>query len=171
MKTTLSRINKIWNIEPFKITALWNNGEVREIDFSPMFKRWQKDKCTLLLPLMDYEIFKTVKVSDTKTLCWNNVPISHTLNGKLHTSPLDLCPDTLYKESRLINKSEPLNIGSILKETRKRFRLTQKQIAVNCGTTHAYIARIEKGETNVQVDTLNRIIELGMGRKLHLEIL
>lgn len=167
---TLPRITKILKVEPFKVTTIWNNAEVREIDFTSMFERWKKENNTLLFPLMDYEKFKDVSVLDNLTLCWKNIPVIFTFDGKTQTSPLDLDPDTLYKESRLIRKVEPLRIGFLLRKIRKKAGLTQTDVALNSGTTRNYISRIEKGETDIQLETIKRIVELGMGKKLHLQI-
>ncbi len=59
----LTRISKITNIEPFKITILWNNGEVRIVDFTKFFEGWKKsNNPPHLLKLSDWEVFKKVSV-------------------------------------------------------------------------------------------------------------
>jgi DNA-binding XRE family transcriptional regulator len=164
------KITKIMSVVPFKITALWNGEEVREIDFVPLLERWEKEQNLLFLQLVDEAKFQSVFVSETGTLAFSAVKIHHILNGQPHTSPLDFDPNMLYDESHLIKRIEPLRVGLLLKNSRKRYGLTQQEIADKSGTTRAYIARIEKGETDVQVDTLKRIVELGMGRKLKVQI-
>jgi DNA-binding XRE family transcriptional regulator len=164
------KISKIMSVEPFKIAALWNNTEVREIDFAPLFERWEKEQNSLFLQLNDEAKFQSVFISETGTLAFSAVKINHLLNGHAHSSPLDFDPTMLYNVSRLIKSIEPLLVGKLLKNSRKRYGLTQQEIADKSGTTRAYISRIEKGETDIQVDTLKRIVELGMGRKLKVQI-
>ena len=166
----LPRISKILSIEPFKIQLLWNTSEVREIDFTVFFDKWSKEGNESLLRLNNYENFKTAQVSDEHTLIWHNIPVSFTFKGETKTAGLDLDPDVLYKDSRLIKKMERIAIGSILKKAREESNLTQLQVANNSGTTRNYISRIENNQSEIQINTLQKIIELGIGRKLKLEI-
>ena len=53
---SLPRITKILKIEPFKILLLWNNAEVREIDFTPLFQKWEKER--------NYKYFTTDGILD-----------------------------------------------------------------------------------------------------------
>lgn len=166
----LPRIIKILEIKPFKLLLLWTTSEVREIDFSSSFERWSKQGDKNLLRLQNYDDFKQVKISEGRTLVWNNLPVSFTFDGKTITGGLDLDPDVLYENSRLIKKVERISIGSILKKAREESNLTQTQVAQNSGTTRNYISRIENNQSEIQLNTLQKIIELGIGRKLKLEI-
>jgi transcriptional regulator with XRE-family HTH domain len=49
--------------------------------------------------------------------------------------------------------------GDILKDRRKKMKLTQQQLADKVGKERSYIARIEKGETDMQVSSLLRIAQ------------
>jgi DNA-binding XRE family transcriptional regulator len=167
----LPRITKIIQVEPFKIQLLWNNSEVREIDFDIFFKKWVTENNQNLLRLENYEDFKQVTLSDEKTLIWHNLSTSFTFKGQNIIAPLDLDPDVIYENSRLIKKVERISIGYLLKKAREEANLTQLQVAQNAGTTRNYISRIENEQSEIQLDTLQKIIELGMGRKLKLEII
>ena len=167
----LPRITKIIQVEPFKIQLLWNNSEVREIDFDVFFKKWAVENNQNLRRLENYEDFKQVTLSDEKTLIWHNLSTSFTFKGQNIISPLDLDPDVIYENSRLIKKVERISIGYLLKKAREEANLTQLQVAQNSGTTRNYISRIENEQSEIQLDTLQKIIELGMGRKLKLEII
>ena len=166
----LPRITKILGIQPFNLQLLWNTSEVREIDFSNFFDKWSKEKNESLLRLKNYEDFKQVQVSAERTLVWNNLSVPFTFRGEAKTAGLDLDPDVLYENSRLIKKVERISIGSILKKAREESNLTQTQVAQNSGTTRNYISRIENNQSEIQLNTLQKIIELGIGRKLKLEI-
>ena len=170
MKSLLPRITKILEITPFKLQLLWTTSEVREIDFNKFFDKWSKESNETLLRLKNFEDFKQVQVSEEKTLVWNNLPVSFTFNGETITGGLDLDPDVLYENSRLIKKIERISIGSILKKAREESNLTQTQVAQNSGTTRNYISRIENNQSEIQLDTLQKIIELGIGKKQKLEI-
>lgn len=48
--------------------------------------------------------------------------------------------------------------GVILKDRRKELKLTQQQLADRTGTQRSYIARVEKGETDIQLSSFFRIL-------------
>jgi hypothetical protein len=99
---TLPRILKIVSIEPFKITTLWNTGEVRINDLSMLLT----DPNSNLIVLHDATVFMQAAVSEERTLYWPNVMQSITLSTRTITAPLDLDPDTLYSQSTLLRKSD-----------------------------------------------------------------
>jgi len=45
-------ITKILKIEAFKILVMWDNGELRVIDFAKNFDSWKKENNITLLPLL-----------------------------------------------------------------------------------------------------------------------
>ncbi|WP_455592265.1 helix-turn-helix domain-containing protein [Bacteroides sp.] len=47
--------------------------------------------------------------------------------------------------------------GEILRDRRKALKLTQQQVAEKVGTARSYIARIERGETDIQMSSFFRI--------------
>jgi len=49
--------------------------------------------------------------------------------------------------------------GEILKEKRKELQLTQEQLSKKVGLQRSYIAKIEKGETDMQISSFVRIAE------------
>ena len=171
MIKSLPRLTKIKKIEPFKVWTLWNNAEIREIDFDPLFQIWRQQKDENLLKLSDFEVFKQVSISESRTLEWKNLPITFTFKGKTSVQPLELDPDVLYQNSTLIRQIDRISIGSLLKKAREEMGLSQTQVAENAGTTRHYISRIENEQSEIQLDTLQKIIELGLGRKMRLEII
>jgi hypothetical protein len=110
----LPRISKILNVEPFKITALWNNGEIRINDFTKSFERWEKSENAHLLGLTAWEVFKGVTVGESRTLEWTNYPTTFTFDGRTQTAPTDLDPDVLYQESTFVRMIE-LGLGKELR--------------------------------------------------------
>lgn len=166
----LPRISKILNVEPFKITALWNNGEVRINDFTKSFERWKKSENPHLLGLTAWEVFKGVTVGESRTLEWINYPTTFTFKGKTQTAPTDLDPDVLYQESTFVRMIDSIPVGIMLKQAREKAGLSQTDVAINAGTTRNYISRIENGKSDIQVETLHKIVELGLGKELRLEV-
>jgi len=96
----IPHITRILNVEPFKVTCVWDTGEVQVKDFEDDIARWKSTNYELLLPLSDYENFRHVSVNDTGTLQWENIPVTFTFDGQTHTEPLDLDPIVLYQTSK-----------------------------------------------------------------------
>ena len=61
-------------------------------------------------------------------------------------------------------------IGEIIKEERRLLKLTQEQLAEKTGTKKSYISRIENGHSDIQLSTLYRLIELGLGKRVAFSI-
>jgi transcriptional regulator with XRE-family HTH domain len=61
-------------------------------------------------------------------------------------------------------------IGEMIKEQRHTEKLTQEELAKKAGTKKSYISRIENGQSDIQLTTLFKIIEQGLGRRLRLTI-
>lgn len=68
-------------------------------------------------------------------------------------------------------KSKAFIIGEMIKEARKKAHLTQDDLAEKIGTKKSYISRIENGKIDIQVSTLFKIFEEGLGRKLGISVL
>lgn len=62
-------------------------------------------------------------------------------------------------------------ICEMLKEARKEANMTQEQLADRIGTKKSYISRLENGKADIQLSTLFKIFESGLGRKIRLTIL
>ena len=95
----LPRIKRILAVEPYKITCLWNTGEVRIIDFQPYIVD-SKPKSPIA-HLADKQLFREVK-TDGRTLYWDNLLTMIDYDGSQHRAPLDFDPDVIYQQSRLI---------------------------------------------------------------------
>lgn len=96
----IPRITQIFKVEPFKITCLWDTGEMRVKDFEADLIQWQATNYELLLPLSDYDKFRHVSLGETGTLQWENIPVTFTFDGQARTEPLDLDPIVLYQTSK-----------------------------------------------------------------------
>jgi DNA-binding XRE family transcriptional regulator len=67
-------------------------------------------------------------------------------------------------------KSKAFALGELLKEARKEANLSQEALAQKAGTSKSYISRIENGNSDIQLTTLFRIIEIGLGKQLTINI-
>jgi len=61
-------------------------------------------------------------------------------------------------------------ISEMLRSARKEARMTQSQLAEKIGTQKSYISRLENGQCDIQLSTLYRIFEFGLGRRVNLLI-
>lgn len=48
--------------------------------------------------------------------------------------------------------------------------MTQEQLAKKLNVNRAYISKIERSSTDIRISTLKRIIETGLGGKLHINV-
>jgi DNA-binding XRE family transcriptional regulator len=67
-------------------------------------------------------------------------------------------------------KAQYFVISEMLKEARREANMTQQQLADKVGTKKSYISRIENGKCDIQLSTLYRIFEDGLGRRVSLLI-
>jgi len=67
-------------------------------------------------------------------------------------------------------KAQYFVISEMLKESRKDAGMTQEQLADKVGTKKSYISRLENGKCDIQLSTLYRIFEFGLGKQVNLLI-
>lgn len=67
-------------------------------------------------------------------------------------------------------KAKAFAIGEVIKEERRLAKMTQEQLAEKTGTKKSFISRIENGHSDIQLSTLYRLLETGLGRKISLRI-
>lgn len=67
-------------------------------------------------------------------------------------------------------KAQYFVISELLRAARKEANMTQEQLAEKVGTKKSYISRLENGKCDIQLSTLYRIFEYGLGRRVNLLI-
>lgn len=67
-------------------------------------------------------------------------------------------------------KAQYFVISEMLKAARKEANMTQDELAAKVGTKKSYISRLENGKCDIQLSTLYRIFEFGLGRTVNLII-
>src|SRR5579872_3670036 len=173
MKKTIKapRILKITSVKGLTITCIFNNGETRELDFKELFKKWKITKKDPEYVLLDEVEFAKVALRN-QTLSWKNVSTElPDLDGKMIAHPFEIGPDVLYKESKpAANQNHHFYFGSIIKKTRIRKGMTQDKLAERSGTSKTYISRVENDLIEPELSTLYKIVEVGLGKKIKVEI-
>ena len=67
-------------------------------------------------------------------------------------------------------ESLAFRLGIMLQEARKEARITQEELAQRTGTKKSYISRIERGQSDIQISTYYKLIEIGLGKSLNISI-
>jgi len=67
-------------------------------------------------------------------------------------------------------KAQYFIISELLKEARREANMTQEELANKIVTKKSCISRIENGKCDIQLSTLYRIFEFGLGRRVNLLI-
>lgn len=79
-------------------------------------------------------------------------------------------PKGTKKRDQYDAESLAFRLGVMLKEARKEAKLTQEELAQRTGTKKSYISRIERGLSDIQISTYNKLIEIGLGKHLNITI-
>ncbi len=90
-------IKEIITVEPYIVTCLWNNNEIREINLREFI--FSKSKNDSYHQLIDEARFLQVKCDGT-TLFWENGITIKEIDGTEKGGPLDIDPDYLYDLSQ-----------------------------------------------------------------------
>ena len=67
-------------------------------------------------------------------------------------------------------KAEANMIAQLVKDSRKKANLTQVQLADILNVRRTYISKIERASSDLRISTLRKIIETGLGGKLHISV-
>ena len=91
-------------------------------------------------------------------------------NAKNFDELLDIKYGKIGTEKRDVfeEKAQYFVISEMLKEARREANMTQEQLADKVGTKKSYISRLENGKCDIQLSTLYRIFEFGLGKRINL---
>jgi DNA-binding XRE family transcriptional regulator len=165
----IPRILKIEKIDGHKIYVIFNNGEIRLLDFAKILKDWNIKDTDIESKLYDVSEIGLVKLRN-QTLSWSNLPVKLLdEHSKEKEYPFEIGPDVLYKLSQ--DSDLPLQgYGDLVRKARIKAGLTQDELAQRAGTTRFYISRFENNKSDIELSTFKRIIESGLGKRLTLQI-
>jgi DNA-binding XRE family transcriptional regulator len=168
---TIPRILRINSKAGYRISCLFSNGEHRIIDFEYLFNdvfkvKPNKPAYTLL---KDQEAFAQVKLEGLN-LVWPNVGInSEDENGNPVFYPYEPDPLVLYQNSTPDTRMD-IDIAQMIRSMRLEQGMTQAELAEKSGTTKQYISRLENSHADIELMTLKRIVEGGLGKHLDISI-
>jgi hypothetical protein len=167
----IPRIIKINGVDGLNISVVFNNGESRAIDFKAVFDRFKIKAGSPVNKLRKPSEFRKVGLANN-TLSWSNVEQYVNFNDRQVKVPFEIGADVLYKMSSPIETKTPkISVGHIIRSARERSGLTQDIVALRSGTTRNYISRIENNQSGIELDTLYKIVEHGLGQQLDIRIL
>jgi DNA-binding XRE family transcriptional regulator len=168
---TIPRILRINSRDGYRISCLFSNGEHRILDFESIFKEVYKvQPGDVDYPLMkDPEAFAQVKLEGL-SLIWPNVGIhSEDEFGNPVFYPYEPDPLVLFQNSQP-DSSQNIDIALMIRTLRLEQGMTQTELAEKSGTTKQYISRLENSHADIELLTLKRIVEGGLGRHLDISI-
>jgi DNA-binding XRE family transcriptional regulator len=166
----IPRVLKINWIKELSISVVFNNGESRIIDFKKVLKRLETNDNSPVMILKNTDEFAKAELKNN-TLSWSNVEQFITdKTGKKIKVPFEIGADVLLKYSNPEVTGISSKIGRLVRDTRIKSGLTQKELAVKSGTSRNYISRIENDRSDIELDTLRKIIETGLGKQLEINI-
>lgn len=67
-------------------------------------------------------------------------------------------------------RSQAFMIAELVKDARAKADLTQEELAQRLNVKRTYISKIERAVSDIRISTLKKIIEEGLGGKLHISI-
>jgi HTH-type transcriptional regulator / antitoxin HipB len=76
----------------------------------------------------------------------------------------------IKKREEFEKKSATFIVAEIIKNARLNAKITQEELATRIKTKKSFISRIENGKSDIQVSTLFRLLEEGLGKKISLKI-
>ncbi len=82
--------------------------------------------------------------------------------------PFEIGADILLKYSQPEKTDLMIRIGRIVREARIKAGMSQQELALVSGTSRTYISRIENDRSDIELATLSKIIETGLGKRLEI---
>lgn len=67
-------------------------------------------------------------------------------------------------------KAQLYMISELLKSARKEADLTQQELADKLQVKRTYISKLERADSDMRLSTLKKIVEKGLGGKLHINV-
>lgn len=166
----IPRILKINWIKDLSISVVFNNGESRIIDFRKLLGDIGIDKNSPAFILYNQTEFEKVELVGN-TLSWSNVEQYITMrNLEKQNVPFEIGADILLKYSHPEKMDLMIKIGRLVREARIKAGMTQQELALISGTSRTYISRIENDRSDIELATLSKIIETGLGRRLEITV-
>lgn len=117
------KLEKLLQVDPYKIVGLWSNGETRLNDFSSEAEQWKNSANKALKKLFMPKVFKSAFVKDG-TLAFAGSTIH--VPGIQGNQPVDFDRRKLYSDSQLIGKV--VTYEAAIKHQKKRLSRQKRPI-------------------------------------------
>ena len=98
------------------------------------------------------------------------------MKNKQNITPLDQILNKKYgkrgakKREKWEQEFQAFQLGVMIEEARRKRGMTQEQLAIKCDTNKSYISRIENDASDIRLSTLMKIVNQGLGGRLHLTL-
>jgi DNA-binding XRE family transcriptional regulator len=165
----IPRILRAKSLNDLVVSAVFNNGETRIIDFRKIFADIDLDKKSAAGQLYNPEVFKKFNIKN-HTLSWKNVEQEIPWGGTVRKLPFEIGADTIFKYSKPADNQGNIKIGDLIRKERRAANLTQSDLAKRSGTTAGYISRLENNKSDIEFDTLQKLVKHGLRKRLYLGI-
>jgi DNA-binding XRE family transcriptional regulator len=166
----IPRILKINWIKDLSISVVFNNGESRIVDFRKLLGDIGIDKNSPVSILFNENEFAKAELQNN-TVSWTNVEqYISTKNKEIQKVPFEIGADVLLKYSYSEKSDIMTKIGKLVRDTRLKSGMTQQELALVSGTSRTYISRIENDRSDIELATLKKIIETGLGKRLEINV-
>lgn len=166
----IPRILKINWIKDLSISVVFNNGESRIVDFRKLLSDIGIDKDSPVSILYNEDEFAKAELLNN-TVSWNNVEQFISMkNREILKVPFEIGADVLLKYSHPEKSDIMIKIGKLVRDARLKSGMTQQELAIISGTSRTYISRIENDRSDIELATLKKIIETGLGKRLEINI-
>ena len=161
---------KINWINGLAISVVFNNGESRIIDFRKVLIDIGTKSDSPANILFDDIEFGKVKLVEN-TLSWDNVEqYISSRNGQKVRVPFEIGADVLLKYSQPEKSESLIGVGKMVRDSRLKSGMSQQELAMISGTSRSYISRIENDRSDIELATLRKIIETGLGKRMEIRI-
>ncbi len=166
-----NKVLKIRQVQFPTISFIAGNGEYRNIDIKQYFRSIRLGKGDFGFDVLkDKKIFETVSV-EGYAITWKAISKSMVLpNGKKMQAYFQLDPLQTIQNSTLELDASNAPIGEKLKQERIKQDLSQEELGEKIGSSKHYISKVENSKTDLEFKTLQKLFEVGLGKKVHLAV-
>jgi HTH-type transcriptional regulator/antitoxin HipB len=75
-----------------------------------------------------------------------------------------------HSRAEFEEKAQSYMVSELLKSARKEADLTQQELADKLQVKRTYISKLERADSDMRLSTLKKIVEKGLGGKLHINV-
>jgi DNA-binding XRE family transcriptional regulator len=144
--------------------------EFRIVDFRKLLSDIGIDKDSPASILFNEDEFAKAELLNN-TVSWNNVEqFTGMKNKEIQRVPFEIGADVLLCYSHPENSDTEIKIGKLVRDARLKSGMSQRELALISGTSRTYISRIENDRSDIELATLKKIIETGLGKHLEINI-